>query len=59
MPWTPESFRAKHNKKLTPKQAQQASAQANAILASGASEGIAIATANKFARGTRGLKRRS
>ncbi len=50
MPWTPESFRAKHNKSLSPAQAKKASAQANAILASGASEQVAIATANKHAR---------
>ena len=50
MPWSGKSFRQKHNKDLTAKQAAKAAAQANAILASGASEGIAIATANKHAR---------
>lgn len=47
MPWTAESFRSKHNKKLTLAQAKAAAAQANAILRSGASEAVAIATANK------------
>lgn len=50
MPWTPESFRSKHNQSLTPAQAKKASVQANAILRSGGDEGTAIATANKHAR---------
>lgn len=49
MPWSGKSFRAKHNKDLTPAQANKAAAQANAILKSGGSEGVAIATANKHA----------
>ncbi len=50
MPWTPQSFKSKHNKSLTGAQAKKASAQANAMLRSGVDEGIAIATANKHAR---------
>ena len=50
MPWTPESFKAKHNKSLTPAQAKKASAQANAVLRSGVPEGEAIAIANKHAK---------
>lgn len=50
MPWTPQSFRSKHNKSLSPAKAKKAASIANAMLRSGASEGVAIATANKFAR---------
>ena len=50
MPWTPSSFRSKHNKKLSPVQAKQAAAQANAMLKAGVPEGEAIATANKQAK---------
>ena len=46
MPWTGKSFRAKHNKSLTPLQANSAARQANAILKSGAPDRVAIATAN-------------
>jgi uncharacterized protein YdaT len=49
MPWTGSSFK-KHNKKLTPAQSARAAKIANAILKSGADEGIAIATANKRAK---------
>lgn len=49
MPWSGKSFRAKHNKKLSPAQANKAARQANAMLRSGVDEGIAIATANKNA----------
>lgn len=47
MPWTGPEFKARHNKKLTGGEADKAAAQASAILASGAPEGVAIATANK------------
>jgi uncharacterized protein YdaT len=47
MPWTAKSFKAKHNHSLSPSQAAHAARQANAILKSGASEAVAIATANK------------
>lgn len=46
MPWTAQSFRSRHNKSLSTRQAVKASAMANAMLRSGASEGVAIATAN-------------
>ena len=51
MPWSPQSFKTRHNKKLTYAQAIKASRQANAMLAAGADEGTAIATANKHAHG--------
>lgn len=47
MPWSGESFRAKHNKKLSEGQAKQAAAQATAMVKEGVPEGEAIATANK------------
>jgi len=50
MPWTPKSFRKKHNKKLTDAQAKKAAAQANAMIREGVDEGVAIATANKSAK---------
>jgi uncharacterized protein YdaT len=49
MPWTGPQFANRHNKSLKGGAAEKAAAQANAILRSGASEGIAIATANKEA----------
>lgn len=49
MPWTAKSFKNKHNKSLTPEEAKQAAAQANAILKKTGDEGLAIATANKEA----------
>lgn len=49
MPWTPSSFKATHNHGLNQPQAKKAAAMADAILKSGAPEGIAIATANKYA----------
>ena len=50
MPWTPESFRTKHNKKLTKPQARKAASIANAMLSRGVPEGEAIATANSRAK---------
>jgi uncharacterized protein YdaT len=50
MPWSGKSFKAKHNHGLTKAQANKAAKQANAMLRSGADEGIAIATANKHAK---------
>ena len=47
MPWSAASFRQKHNQKLTSEAAEHAAKMANAILARGGSEKIAIATANK------------
>jgi uncharacterized protein YdaT len=49
MPWTAKEFKAKHNKKLSTANAGKAAKQAMAIIHSGAPEGIAIATANKYA----------
>lgn len=49
MPWTPKTFKSKHNKKLSPEKAKAAAAQANAILTKTGDEGLAIATANKNA----------
>lgn len=56
MPWTAESFKKKHAHGLSKKQAAKAAAQANAILKSGASEGVAIATAIKHAKASSGEK---
>lgn len=50
MPWTGKSFRAKHNKGLTGKQANKAARQATAMVNAGVDEGVAIATANKHAK---------
>jgi uncharacterized protein YdaT len=47
VPWTGQSFKAKHNKRLSSTGARKASAMANAMLKRGVPEGIAIATANK------------
>ncbi len=50
MPWTPQSFASKHNKKLAGTAAAGSAAkQANAMIRSGVDEGIAIATATKNA----------
>jgi uncharacterized protein YdaT len=47
MPWTPESFASKHNKKLTGAAASKAAEQATAMVKAGVDEGTAIAVANK------------
>lgn len=47
MPWTPDEFASRHNKKLKGEAAKSASEQANALLRSGVPEGEAIAIANK------------
>jgi hypothetical protein len=49
MPWSGKEFASRHNHKLKGAAADKAAKQANAILRSGAPEGIAIATANKHA----------
>jgi uncharacterized protein YdaT len=49
MPWTPKEFTARHNHKFKGKTAAKAASMANAMLRSGVSEGVAIATANKRA----------
>jgi uncharacterized protein YdaT len=46
MPWTGESFRSKHNKKLNPVQAREAAKIANAILRDTGDEAKAIKIAN-------------
>ena len=51
MPWDAASFRSKHNHGLSAKQAGKAAAQANAILRETGDEGMAIAVANKNAKG--------
>jgi hypothetical protein len=51
MPWTPDQFRSRHNKKLSGGQASEASGIANAMMRRGVSEGEAIATANARAEG--------
>ena len=50
MPWTGQSFAAKHNHALTGKAASRAAAQATDMVQKGVPEGIAIATANKAAK---------
>ena len=49
MPFTAESFRKKHNKKLSLGAARHAAEQATAMIAHGVPEGEAIAVANKYA----------
>lgn len=49
MPFTAESFRERHNKKLSGAAASKAASMANDMIKSGTPEGIAIATANKRA----------
>jgi len=46
MPWTGESFRSKHNKKLTMEQARKAAEIANAILRDTGDEAKANRIAN-------------
>jgi len=50
MPWTGASFKSKHNKKLTSKQAETAARVANAILRQTGDEGKAIRIANSIPR---------
>ena len=56
MPWTAETFRASHNKSLSPARAAMAARIANAMLKSGVPEGEAIATANARAKGQKPKK---
>jgi uncharacterized protein YdaT len=49
VPWTAGEFASRHNHGLSKAGASHASRQANAILRSGGSERVAIATANKYA----------
>ena len=49
MPWrSGKEFAARHNKKLSGEAATKAKNVANAMIAKGADEGMAIATANKI-----------
>lgn len=50
MPWTGSSFAAKHNHKLKGAAAGKAASIASAIVRGGGDEGVAIATANKYAK---------
>lgn len=59
MPWNASTFASRHNHSLSKAGASKASSMANAILRSGGSEGVAIATANKYANKHAGkLKKR-
>lgn len=49
MPFTAQSFRTRHNKKLGLGASRHAAAQANAMIANGVPEGEAIAVANRYA----------
>ncbi len=49
MPWIGKTFASRHNTALKGAAATKAAEQANAILRSGSSEGVAIATASKYA----------
>lgn len=46
MPWTPESFKSKHNHGLTGDQAKQAAAVANNVLERTGDDAQAVRTAN-------------
>jgi uncharacterized protein YdaT len=50
MPWDAESFRKKHNKDLTDKQAKKAAQIANSILEKTGDEGLAIRVASARAK---------
>lgn len=56
MPWTPSSFKSRHNHSLSSGEAKKASSMANAMLKRGVPEGEAIATANKRAKMHRVIK---
>lgn len=57
MPWTAKEFRERHAKGLSPHEAAKAATQANAMLKSGADEGVAIATSIKGAKKSRTAER--
>lgn len=54
MPWTGKSFKSRHNKGLTDKQATEAAKIANAILRETGDEGKAIRVANSKVRRKKG-----
>lgn len=47
MPWTANTFRERHNKKLKGAAASKAAEMATAMVKEGVPEGVAIATASK------------
>lgn len=53
MPWTPSSFKTKHNKSLTPSQAKEAAKIANAVLKETGDEAKAIRIANSKVKAKR------
>jgi uncharacterized protein YdaT len=60
MPWSGATFASRHNHSLNKAGAAKASSMANAMLRSGTPEGVAIATANKYAnRHAAKLKKRA
>lgn len=46
MPWTPQSFKSKHNKSLSPAKAARAAAIANSVLKKSGDDAKAIKIAN-------------
>lgn len=58
MPWTAKTFAAKHNHALSGKGAAKAASIASAIVREGGDEGVAIATANKYAKHRAALRKR-
>jgi uncharacterized protein YdaT len=54
MPWTSETFKSRHNKGLSGKQARRAAKIANAHLRKTGNEGAAIRIANAAVKGNRG-----
>jgi uncharacterized protein YdaT len=58
MPWTGKQFAAKHNKGLAGQGAKKAASIASAIVRGGGDEGVAIATANKYAKKHKMLRKR-
>jgi uncharacterized protein YdaT len=50
MPWTGKQFANRHNHGLSKPMASKAASIASAIVREGGDEGVAIATANKYAK---------
>lgn len=53
MPWTAKTFKDRHNKKLSAKEAAKAARIANAILEETGDEGKAISIANSKVKGSK------
>ena len=53
MPWNAKEFAAKHNHKLSPKQAATAAKTANAVLKQSGDEGKAVRIGNYVAKRTK------